>query len=82
LPENGFPTFACYNDPYLYGTPSLEYPEWLKDSIHAGYLWDPDNRALLPNLDALRQKVSPWLAESFRGTVMSESPVVAEACMY
>jgi len=82
LPENGFPTFACYNDPYFYGTPSLEYPGLLKVSVHGGYPCDPDKRALLPDLDALMQKVSPWLAESFRGNVMSESPVVAEACMY
>ena len=50
--------------------------------MHGGYPCDPDKRALLSGLDALMQKVRPWLAEIFRGNVMSESPIVAEACMY
>uniref|UniRef100_A0A0D6QWI5 sarcosine oxidasee (formaldehyde-forming) n=1 Tax=Araucaria cunninghamii TaxID=56994 RepID=A0A0D6QWI5_ARACU len=80
-PEKGFPTFASYNDPYLYGTPSLEYPGLLKVSIHGGYPCDPDKRILVPDMDAVKQKVSPWLAGCFRH-IMSESPVLAEACMY
>ncbi|GLJ47557.1 hypothetical protein SUGI_1004330 [Cryptomeria japonica] len=82
LPEKGFPTFACYNDPYFYGTPSLEYPGLLKISTHGGYPCDPDKRTLVPDLDELKKKVGPWLAEGFRGHIMSESPVMAEACMY
>lgn len=81
LPENGFPTFAFHGDPTIYGTPSLEYPGLFKVSVDGGYPCDPEKRAFLPDLDLLREKVSPWLAESFRGNVMSESPVIAEACM-
>lgn len=80
-PEKGFPTFASYGDPYLYGTPSWEYPGLLKVSISGGNPCDPDKRSLVPDFDALKKKLSPWLAEGFRGHIMSESPVVAEACM-
>lgn len=82
LPENGFPTFSFHVDPTIYGTPSSEYPGLLKISIDGGNPCDPDKRTFLPDLGALREKASPFLAESFRGNVLSESPVVAEACMY
>ncbi|GLJ56010.1 hypothetical protein SUGI_1202520 [Cryptomeria japonica] len=79
--EKGFPTFACYDEPYLYGTPSWEYPGLLKVSLDGGKPCDPDKRSLVPDFDALKKLLSPWLAETFRGHIMSESPVVAEACM-
>uniref|UniRef100_A0A0E0E8I7 FAD dependent oxidoreductase domain-containing protein n=1 Tax=Oryza meridionalis TaxID=40149 RepID=A0A0E0E8I7_9ORYZ len=29
-PESGFPTFASYGDPYIYSTPSMEFPGLIK----------------------------------------------------
>ncbi|KAJ6361195.1 hypothetical protein OIU78_001770 [Salix suchowensis] len=32
-----FPTFASYGEPYVYGTPSLEFPGLIKIALHGGY---------------------------------------------
>ncbi|MBA0777859.1 hypothetical protein Gotri_005822, partial [Gossypium trilobum] len=40
---NDFPTFASYGHPYIYGTPSLEYPGLIKVAVHGGYQWKVDS---------------------------------------
>ena len=50
--------------------------------MHGGYPCDPDKRVLLLGLDALMQKVRPWLAKIFKGNVMSKSPIVVKDFMY
>uniref|UniRef100_J3MYU6 FAD dependent oxidoreductase domain-containing protein n=1 Tax=Oryza brachyantha TaxID=4533 RepID=J3MYU6_ORYBR len=34
--EAGFPTFASYGDPYIYSTPSMEFPSLIKVAAHGG----------------------------------------------
>eukprot|EP00249_Psilotum_nudum_P007293 c20453_g1_i1 orf=513-1769(-) len=79
---NGFPTFACYTDPYVYGTPSIEYPGLIKISLHGGYSCDPENRPFLPDVAAAKKLVGPWIATHFKGKVRQEFPVLADPCLY
>lgn len=78
----GFPVFADYGEPYVYGTPSIEYPGLIKVSVHSGTPCDPNKRVVAPDFELLRKEVSPWLASRFEGRVKSEAPVMAEGCMY
>lgn len=80
--SKGFPVFADYGNPYIYGTPSIEYPGLIKVSVHSGTPCDPDKRSVAPDLELLRKEVSPWLASRFEGIVESEAPVMAQGCMY
>uniref|UniRef100_A0A0D9XF91 FAD dependent oxidoreductase domain-containing protein n=1 Tax=Leersia perrieri TaxID=77586 RepID=A0A0D9XF91_9ORYZ len=43
-PESGFPTFASYGQPYIYSTPSMEFPGLIKIATHGGPPCDPDSR--------------------------------------
>ncbi|KAK6912446.1 FAD dependent oxidoreductase [Dillenia turbinata] len=78
--SNGFPTFASYSQPYVYGTPSLEYPGLVKIAVHGGYPCDPDKRMWGPgiSLHALRK----WVEERFAGRVDPNGPVAKQSCMY
>lgn len=78
--EDSFPTFASYGDPYVYGTPSLEFPGLIKIAIHGGYPCDPDSRPWREGfrLNALKK----WIEERFRGMVDSSGPVSTQSCMY
>ncbi|XVE97276.1 hypothetical protein REPUB_Repub03eG0006100 [Reevesia pubescens] len=78
--KSDFPTFASYGKPYIYGTPSLEYPGLIKIAVHGGYPCDPDKRpwgaGLIPT--SLKQ----WIEETFRGLVDSNGPVTTQLCVY
>ena len=78
----GFPVFADYGKPYIYGTPTIEYPGLIKVSVHSGTPCDPNKRIVSADMELLRKEVSPWLASRFEGTVNSEAPVMAQGCMY
>ncbi|CAI9109359.1 OLC1v1009169C1 [Oldenlandia corymbosa var. corymbosa] len=85
--ENGFPTFASYGEPYIYGTPSLEFPGLIKVAVHGGNPCDPDKRtwtnggggaASVP-LNSLRE----WVRSKFGDVVDAvNGPVMAQSCMY
>ncbi|XP_060179491.1 probable sarcosine oxidase [Lycium barbarum] len=78
--ENGFPTFASYGEPYIYGTPSLEFPGLIKIPMHGGRPCEPADRTWVPTLplDPLKQ----WIQEKFGGLVDSTKPVMMQSCMY
>ncbi|KAK4349522.1 hypothetical protein RND71_032277 [Anisodus tanguticus] len=78
--ENGFPTFASYGEPYIYGTPSLEFPGLIKIPVHGGRPCEPNDRMWVPTLplDPLKQ----WIQEKFGGVVDSTKPVMMQSCMY
>lgn len=75
-----FPTFAFYGDPYIYGTPSLEFPGLIKVAVHGGYPCDQDKRPWGPGmaLGSLKQ----WVEKSLAGLVDSGAPVATQLCMY
>ncbi|KAL6207699.1 hypothetical protein ACLB2K_018653 [Fragaria x ananassa] len=75
-----FPTFASYGVPYVYGTPSLEYPGLIKVAVHGGYPCDPDKRPWGPGnpLAPLKE----WIESTFSGVVDSGGPVATQLCMY
>ncbi|XP_043712231.1 probable sarcosine oxidase [Telopea speciosissima] len=76
----GFPTFAGYGDPYIYGTPSLEFPGLIKIAVHGGYPCDPDKRSWVPVL--ITNPVNDWIEGKFCGLVESSKPVITQSCMY
>ncbi|CAN4077163.1 unnamed protein product [Withania somnifera] len=77
---NGFPTFASYGMPYIYGTPSLEFPGLIKIPVHDGRPCEPADRTWAPTqgLDPLKQ----WIQEKFGDLVDSSKPVMTQSCMY
>ncbi|XP_077238469.1 FAD-dependent oxidoreductase family protein [Tasmannia lanceolata] len=81
-PESRFPTFASYGEPYIYGTPALEFPGLIKIAVHGGYPCDPDRRTWATDMELLKKSVSPWIEGTLPGRVDSENPVVTQACMY
>lgn len=81
-PESGFPTFAIYGDPYIYGTPMSEFPGLIKVAVHGGYPCDPDNRSWTTDMGYLGDAVGPWVEGRFSGRVQSDMPVMVQACMY
>ncbi|KAK1549323.1 hypothetical protein Q3G72_000134 [Acer saccharum] len=76
----GFPSFASYGEPYVYGSPSLEYPGLIKIAIHGGYPCDPDKRPWGPGMPvgALKE----WIEKRFVGQVDSNGPAAIQFCMY
>ncbi|KAM3276370.1 hypothetical protein ACQJBY_044643 [Aegilops geniculata] len=83
--EAGFPTFASYGVPYIYSTPSMEYPGLIKIAMHGGPPCDPDGRdwAIGPGEDGLVEPVARWIDEVMPGRVETAGgPVVRQACMY
>ncbi|KAG1364500.1 FAD dependent oxidoreductase [Cocos nucifera] len=82
-PEAGFPTFASYGEPYIYGTPSMEFPGLIKIAMHGGPLCDPDRRDWESGSDVLVDSVVPWIEQVLRGRVEAAGgPVMTQACMY
>ncbi|GAB4833087.1 hypothetical protein Ancab_007146 [Ancistrocladus abbreviatus] len=79
--EGGFPTFASYGDPYIYGTPSLEYPGLIKVALHAGQPCDPDRRTWTTGSGSI-ESLKEWIKERFAGRVNSDWPVMTQSCMY
>jgi sarcosine oxidase/L-pipecolate oxidase len=80
--QAGFPIFMCYNVPFIYGFPSMDYPGMIKVSNHAGHSCDPDTRTVAADLGLLKATVSPWLAKTFEGKVKHDAPAIAEGCLY
>ncbi|KAI3834711.1 hypothetical protein MKX03_000320 [Papaver bracteatum] len=78
--EKGFPSFSSYGEPYIYGTPSLEFPGLLKIAVHGGYPCDPDKRTWAPAL--LGNEVTSWIKEKFADRIESAEPVLTQSCMY
>uniref|UniRef100_A0A1J3CVQ5 Putative sarcosine oxidase n=1 Tax=Noccaea caerulescens TaxID=107243 RepID=A0A1J3CVQ5_NOCCA len=78
--DGDFPTFASYGAPYVYGTPSLEYPGLIKVAVHGGYRCDPDKRPWGPGVKL--EELKEWIRERFGGMVDSEGPVATQLCMY
>ncbi|KAJ3704607.1 hypothetical protein LUZ61_008312 [Rhynchospora tenuis] len=91
---SGFPTFASYGDPYIYGTPCLEYPNLIKIAMHGGIPCDPDRRdwqvgsraaasANEPDANALVGPVAQWISKFMPSHVdASNGPVMTQGCMY
>ncbi|CAK7354138.1 unnamed protein product [Dovyalis caffra] len=75
-----FPTFASYGEPYVYGTPSLEFPGLIKVAVHGGHYCDPDKRPWAPgiSLDSMKE----WIKGRFSGMVDYGAPVATQSCMY
>ncbi|GAB2267554.1 hypothetical protein Dimus_002534 [Dionaea muscipula] len=82
--EGGFPTFASCGHPYIYGTPSLEFPGLIKVALHGGESCDPDRRTwvlgsgLSGSVDQLRE----WVQRRLAGRVEADGPVLTQSCMY
>ncbi|EAZ45246.1 hypothetical protein OsJ_29889 [Oryza sativa Japonica Group] len=83
-PESGFPTFASYGDPYIYSTPSMEFPGLIKVAAHGGPPCDPDRRDWLAGAGAgLVEPVARWIDEVMPGHVdTAGGPVIRQPCMY
>lgn len=79
--DGGFPTFAGYGSPYIYGTPSLEYPGLIKVGVHGGRFCDPDKRTWTPEPE-LMDLLKKWVKERFGGRVEHDRPMSAQSCMY
>ncbi|KAJ9167603.1 hypothetical protein P3X46_019220 [Hevea brasiliensis] len=75
-----FPTFASYGQPYIYGTPSLEFPGLIKIAVHGGYPCDPDKRPWGPGLSL--SSLKEWIEGRFSGLVDYGGPVATQLCMY
>ncbi|KAM0910631.1 hypothetical protein ACQ4PT_014018 [Festuca glaucescens] len=83
--EAGFPTFASYGNPYVYSTPSMEYPGLIKIARHGGPPCDPDSRdwAIGPGEGGLVDPVARWIDEVMPGHVdTAGGPVLRQPCMY
>ncbi|NP_001149835.1 Probable sarcosine oxidase [Zea mays] len=82
-PEAGFPTFASYGDPYIYSTPSMEFPGLIKIAMHGGPPCDPDGRDLSTGAGDLVEPVARWIDAVMPGHVdTAGGPVVRQCCMY
>ncbi|KAL5559398.1 hypothetical protein UlMin_035609 [Ulmus minor] len=75
-----FPTFASYGNPYIYGTPSFEFPGLIKVAVHGGYTCDPDKRPWGPGMSM--SELRKWIDGRFSGRVESDGPVATQMCMY
>ncbi|XP_021903205.1 probable sarcosine oxidase [Carica papaya] len=78
--NGGFPTFASYGQPYIYGTPSFEYPGLIKVAVHGGCACDPDKRPWGPGVK--QSELKKWIERTFRGAIDSSEPVGKQICMY
>ncbi|KAH6760768.1 FAD-dependent oxidoreductase family protein [Perilla frutescens var. hirtella] len=79
--ESGFPTFASYGEPYIYGTPSLEFPGLVKIPVHAGRVCEPEERTWAAPA-ALVEQLRGWISGRFGELVDVEKPVLNQSCMY
>ncbi|KAL6655302.1 hypothetical protein ACP70R_006128 [Stipagrostis hirtigluma subsp. patula] len=81
-PEAGFPTFASYGDPIIYGTPSMEFPGLIKIAMHGGAPCDPDCRDWSAG-GALVEPVARWIDAVMPDHVdTAGGPVIRQSCMY
>ncbi|KAL1552594.1 putative sarcosine oxidase [Salvia divinorum] len=79
--ESGFPTFASYGEPYIYGTPSLEFPGLVKIPVHAGRACDPEDRTWGAP-PALVEALRAWIKGRFGDMIDVAKPVLTQSCMY
>ncbi|XP_043697891.1 probable sarcosine oxidase [Telopea speciosissima] len=76
----GFPSFASYGQPYLYSTPSLEFPGLMKIAVYGGYPCDPDKRSWVPVL--ITNPVNDWIEGKLCGHVESSKAVMTQSCLF
>lgn len=85
-PKGRFPTFASYSYPYIYGTPSMEFPGLIKIAMHSGHRCDPDRRdwgsGKSTSTGSLIEPVGQWIKEVMPEHVEADGPVMTQACMY
>lgn len=85
-PENGFPTFASYGYPYIYGTPSMEFPGLIKIAMHGGHPCDPDRRDWALGSDSgaesLVESARKWIEMVMPCCVEFDRPVMVQGCLY
>ncbi|PWA45343.1 FAD/NAD(P)-binding domain-containing protein [Artemisia annua] len=78
----GFPTFASFGEPYIYGTPALEFPDLIKAVVQRGRECDPDNRTWRP-AEMVVEDLKEWLKLTFGDRVKWEDgPVMSQSCLY
>lgn len=76
-----FPVFINYSqDAFIYGFPAHEFPNMIKCCAHFGPDVDPDKRDFLPEIDALKNTVAPFIERTFQG--VTAVPEKTESCMY
>ncbi|KAJ0453781.1 putative FAD dependent oxidoreductase, FAD/NAD(P)-binding domain superfamily [Helianthus annuus] len=85
----GFPSFASYGDPYIYGTPALEFPGLIKVAVHGGRECDPDSRtwgAAAAGTKCTTMVIGflkDWIKSTFGDRVnWEDGPVMRQSCMY
>ncbi|XP_052210050.1 probable sarcosine oxidase [Diospyros lotus] len=78
----GFPTFASYGRPYIYGTPALEYPGLIKIPLHGGVACDPGRRAWREPAPATLESVREWIRGTFGERVDAAGPAMTQSCLY
>ncbi|CAO2203379.1 unnamed protein product [Urochloa humidicola] len=80
---SGFPTFSCYGDPHVYGTPSLEVPGLIKINYDGGPPCDPDGRDWAGGGGDVAGRVARWIEEFMPDHVdAAVGPVIRQPCMY
>ncbi|PSS01038.1 Sarcosine oxidase [Actinidia chinensis var. chinensis] len=80
--HGGFPTFASYGEPFIYGTPSLEFPGLIKIPVPGGQGCDPERRKwAAPDPNALAS-VKEWIRVTFGDRVDASGPVMVQSCLY
>ncbi|KAI3732411.1 hypothetical protein L1987_63616 [Smallanthus sonchifolius] len=86
---SGFPSFASYDHPYIYGTPALEFPDLIKVAVHGGQECDPDTRtwgAAAPVNEGtamLMRYLKEWIKSTFGDRIdWDEGPVMSQSCLY
>jgi sarcosine oxidase / L-pipecolate oxidase len=79
----GFPTFSCYGDPQVYGTPSLELPGLVMVNYDGRPPCDPDDRNWANGGSDVAERVARWIEEFMPDHVdAAGGPVERQACMY
>ncbi|XP_020578596.1 probable sarcosine oxidase [Phalaenopsis equestris] len=82
-PAAGFPTFASYGLPYVYGTPAMEFPGLIKIAVHAGWPCDPNCRDWSLEADEMVARVAEWIERVMPGRIETAiGPVMKQSCMY
>lgn len=78
---SGFPSFASYGVPYVYGTPSIEFPGLIKVGWHGGRECEPENRTFTQSESSL-SSLKQWIEGRFGDRVDSSAPVLSQSCLY
>nr|GEU56299.1 probable sarcosine oxidase [Tanacetum cinerariifolium] len=77
----GFPAFASYGEPCVYGTPALEFPDLIKVAVCGGRECDPDSRTWGP-AEMVVERLKGWLKVTFGDRVKWEDgPVMSQSCL-